>query len=330
MIGKLIPILIIINLTYSNFLFSEIPNIENRNKKKIKSDILETYYRSMNKWDIPFQDLLENKSGAACIEWDKMSESFLNNGIFDALGYSQNIPNEKASQIAAISGCDKMKDYYQLQGKCECEVIVVNSDNRVNLPIKKLNIEEDFNNAINLYKNKEYLKALKIFRKLSEFGHSKSHYNISFMNLKGLGITQNYGRAYYWALSSKLYGEKKSGLIIKESQFKISKDEKNELENELKESLENKSIQGTIHAFLPLAKWYISIPKKPDYDNSYKWLSIATAFNLKNAKKARDRISELVNKKNLTKIQEETKESYDEIRSNIEKKKEIDGEEYGI
>ena len=74
----------------------------------------------MNKWDISFQDLLENKSGAACIEWPLMTyRTFLANGIFDALGYSQNIPNKKASEITTISGCNKMKDYYQLEGKCD-------------------------------------------------------------------------------------------------------------------------------------------------------------------------------------------------------------------
>ena len=90
--GFLIPFLFI-QLIFTNNLFSQIPNIENRDKKKIKSGMLDTYYRSMSKWDISFQDLLENKSGAACIEWDKMTSTYLSNGIFDALGYSQNIPN---------------------------------------------------------------------------------------------------------------------------------------------------------------------------------------------------------------------------------------------
>mgnify|MGYP001177582689 CR=1 FL=1 len=92
--GYLLPLILIIFFLI-NTLYSQVPNIENREKKKIKSDILNTYYRSMNKWDISFQDLLENKSGAACIEWSLMTESFLSNGIFDALGYSQNVPNQK-------------------------------------------------------------------------------------------------------------------------------------------------------------------------------------------------------------------------------------------
>ena len=43
-------------------LYAEIPNIENRNKETIRKNIVNTYIRSMNKWDIPFQDLLENRS----------------------------------------------------------------------------------------------------------------------------------------------------------------------------------------------------------------------------------------------------------------------------
>ena len=323
--GFFIPFLFI-QFIFTNSLFSQIPNIENRDKKKITSGMLDTYYRSMSKWDISFQDLLENKSGAACIEWDKMTSTYLSNGIFDALGYSQNIPNKKASQIAAVSGCNKMKEYYQLEGKCECEVIVVNEENKVILPIKKIDIKKDFDNGIILFKTQEYENALKIFKKLSELGDSKSQYNISFMHLKGFGITQNFSRAYYWSLSSKLYGEKKSQLIIKESRYKISKDEKSDLENELKENLEKIAMQGTIHAFLPLAKWHVTVPKKPDYNNTYKWLSIATAFNLKNAKEARDKISKHVDKKNLISIQEDAKESYDKIKANIQAKKELDGE----
>ncbi len=318
--------LVLINFFFINISNSQIPNIENREKKKIKTNILNTYYRSMNKWDISFQDLLENKSGAACIEWPLMTESFLSSGIFDALGYSQNIPNKKASEIAAVSGCNKMKDYYQLEGKCECQVIVVNDNNKVILPIKKIDIEESFSEGINFFKDADYVNALKVFDKLSNVGHAKSQFNLSLMNLKGLGVTQNYSRSYFWALASKLYGEKKSILILRQSQYKISKEEKNTLEIELKEYLENLSKKGSIHAFLPLAKWYISVQKKPDYNNSYKWLSIATAFNLENAKKARDKVSNYVKEDALISIQEEAKETFEEIKSNIKLKKKLDGE----
>ena len=326
MIKYLISFLFL-QLFLANSLYCQIPNLENRNKIKIKNEVLETFYRSMNKWDISFQDLLENKSGAACIEWNKLTNFFLTEGIFDALGYSQNIPNKKAAEIASISGCNKMKEYYKLDGKCECEVIVVNDKNAVKLPIKKVDIEKYFTEGVKKFKEEEYKLALKAFLKLSELGHRQSQYNLSIMNMKGLGITQNFGRAYYWSLSSQLYGEKNSRLIIKKSRLKISKEEKNELENELKDYLESLSIQGNFHAFLPLAQWYIKVPKKPDYNNCYKWLSIATAFNLKNAKKARDKISSYVDKREISSLQIEAKENYDKIVNNlkVKKEKEIEG-----
>ena len=139
-----------------NILYAEIPGLENRNKETIKNNIVNTYIRSMNKWDIPFQDLLENKSGSACINWSMLTDNFLNTGIFDALGYSQNIPNKKASQIAAVSGCKKMKEYYKLGDSCTCEVIITNETAEVILPIKEFDMEKEFEDAVQHYKKNDY------------------------------------------------------------------------------------------------------------------------------------------------------------------------------
>ena len=98
------------------------------------------------------------------------------------------------------------------------------------LPIKKINIEEDFSEGINFFKDEDYVNALKVFDKLSGLGHAKSQFNLSLMNLKGLGVTQNYSRSYFWALASKCM-VKKNLSNYKKSQYKISKEEKSELEN---------------------------------------------------------------------------------------------------
>ncbi len=299
-------------------LLAQIPNIENRNKKKIKEGIAITYIRSMSKWDIPFEDLLENKSGAACIQWKKLTDSFLENGMFDALGYSQNIPNKKASQIAAISGCKKMKDYYKLGNTCKCEVVLTNDENKVILPIKKFDREEEFAEAVEFYKSEKYRDAYKKFLKLSNMGDKEAQYNLSVLMLKGKGFPQSFKKSYYWSLSSKLYGEKKSENIIKKSILKLSKEEMNEINEELKVNLEEKASNGEIHALVPLAKWYIMVPEDPDYNNSYKWLSVASAFNVKNTKKARDRIFNNLKKKNVSTIQNEANEVYEKIVKNIE------------
>ena len=296
-----------------------IPDLENREKNKIKSDVLETYLRSMSKWDIPFLDLLENKSGAACIQWNKMTENFLNEGMFDALGYSQNIPNKKASQIAAVAGCKKMKDYYKLGNTCKCEVILTNNENQVILPLIEFDKKKEFNQAVEAYKNENYQEAFKKFLKLSELGDGISQHNLSIIFYKGKGYPQNFNKSYYWAISSKLYGEKKSANLIKQSSEKLSKDEVNQINEELREKLESLVInEGILHAMVPLATWFVTIPKKPDYSNAYKWLSVASAFNIKNTKIARDKIFSKVNQNLISSIQSEANEIFDKVK-NIDK-----------
>lgn len=314
LIKSLLSFLII---SYSNILVSQIPNLENRDKAKIKKDISETFIRSMNKWDIPFSDLLENRSGAACINWKLLTTDFIENGIFDALGYSQNIPNKKASQIAAISGCKKMKIYYKLGDTCSCEVILTNNENIVNLPIKKFNKDKEFQNAVNLYKEKNYQHSYNKFLLLSEKGDSKSQYNLAVIIYKGEGFTQNFKKAYYWALMSKLGGQKESEKLVKNSRKRLKKDEVIETNELVKEDLEKLANEGKIFALVPLAKWYLTIPEKTDYNNSYKWLSVASAFDIPNTSKARERIFKKVNKEDLTEIQEDSNKIYTSIASII-------------
>ena len=295
------------------YLYAEIPNLENRNKETIKNNIVSTYIRSMNKWDIPFQDLLENRSGAACINWSSLTENFLQTGMFDALGYSQNIPNKKASQIAAVSGCEKMKEYYKLENTCTCEVILTNDINEVNLPIKKIDIKKEFENAVLHYRKNDYEKALNKFEKLSDLGDTKSQYNLAVMHYKGQGIPQNFNRAYYWSIMSMLSGQKKSEILMKNTQKKINDINKVEIESEVKDNLEKAINEGKIYAVIPLAKWHLTFPRKPDYNNSYLWLSVASALNIANSNKARNAIIKKIKNKDIDEIQNEANEIFNKM-----------------
>ena len=295
------------------YLYAEIPDLENRNKKTIKNNIVNTYIRSMNKWDIPFQDLLENRSGAACINWNSLTEDFLKTGMFDALGYSQNIPNKKASQIAAVSGCEKMKEYYKLENTCTCEIILTNEINEVSLPIKKFDIKKEFENAILLYRKNDYETALNKFEKLSDLGDAKSQHNLAVMYYKGQGITQSFNRAYYWSIMSMLNGQKKAGILMRNNQKRVSDINKEEIQSEVKDNLEKAINEGKVYAVIPLAKWHLTFPKKPDYNNSYLWLSVASALNIANSNKARNSIIKNIKNKDLDEIQNEANEIFNKM-----------------
>ena len=295
------------------FLYAEIPDLENRDKEKIRKNIVDTYIRSMNKWDIPFEDLLENRSGSACINWKNLTDKFLDTGMFDALGYSQNIPNKKASQIAAVSGCKKMKEYYKLGDSCKCEVIITNDITEVVLPVKKIDIKKEFDEAVLFYKKNDYEKAIEKFEKLSDMGESKSQYNLAVIFYKGLGTPQNFKRSYYWSMISDLNGQKEALQLLKNNEKKISDTNKDEIKIEVRENLEKLIDEGKTFAIIPLAKWYLSTSKNPDYNNAYLWLSVASAFNIKNSMKARNSIFNKIKKKDLDEIQKEADEIYSSI-----------------
>ena len=71
--------------------------------------------------------------------------------------------------------------------------------------------------------------------------------------------------------------------------------------------------EGKEFAIIPLAKWYLSTPKNPDYDSAYLWLSLATAFNIENSDKARNLIFKKIKKNRLDDIQNEADEIYTNI-----------------
>jgi len=233
--------------------------------------------------------------------------------MFDALGYSQNIPNKKASQIAAVSGCEKMKEYYKLENTCTCEIILTNDINEVNLPIIKIDIKKEFEKAISFYRQNDYGQALNKFEKLSDLGDSKSQYNLAVMYYKGQGIPQNFNRAYYWSVMSMLNGQKKAEILMKNNEKKLSDKNKIEIESEVKDNLEKAIDEGKVYAVIPLAKWHLTFPKKPDYNNSYLWLSVASALNIANSNKARNSIIKKIKNKDLDEIQNEANEIFNKM-----------------
>ena len=77
-------------------LYAQETNIEKKNNL-LKNSIFETYKRTMKHWDIDYESMKSNKAGAACFSWDNLKNDFLSTGLFDALGYSRNIPTKRAS-----------------------------------------------------------------------------------------------------------------------------------------------------------------------------------------------------------------------------------------
>ena len=100
---------------------------------------------------------------------------------------------------------------------------------------------------------------------------------------------------------------------MKNNQKRLSDKNKIEIESEVKDNLEKAIDEGKVYAVIPLAKWHLTFPKKPDYNNSYLWLSVASALNMTNSNKARNSIIKKIKNKDLDEIQNEANEIFNKI-----------------
>ena len=63
---------------------------------------------------------------------------------------------------------------------------------------------QSYSEGVRLYKQKQYLEAAEIFKKLSNEGDSKAQARLGFMYYKGLGVTKDFENAVkYYKLAEK-------------------------------------------------------------------------------------------------------------------------------
>lgn len=116
-------LLILLYLLSTNFNISV-----NAEKSPTKNDIVDIFKRSMQHWNIDYDKLDENKSGAACIPWQTIDKSFIKEGIFTALGYGFNLYDIKIAKKASLEGCERMRRANKIESTCKCEMVLYNND----------------------------------------------------------------------------------------------------------------------------------------------------------------------------------------------------------
>ena len=93
----------------------------------------EVFHRTMKHWNYSYPTLDTTKAGVACVRWEDINPEFLNDGIFEAIGFSFSVANEGAAIRIATQGCERMSRHYEVTD-CTCEVILVDDAVRVSLP----------------------------------------------------------------------------------------------------------------------------------------------------------------------------------------------------
>ena len=119
---------LVTSMLHSIFTFIFIINLGYSDDSITEEDIISTFKRSMMHWNVNYDKLERNKSGAACIPWNIIDKKYLNEEIFIALGYGFNLYDIEIATKAALEGCERMRMANKIRKTCKCEMIIYNEE----------------------------------------------------------------------------------------------------------------------------------------------------------------------------------------------------------
>ena len=98
----------------------------------LEARVGDVFHRSMANWNYDFTKMDTTRAGVACIPWDRMDAAYLDQGLFEALGFSYSVARDDAAVRIATQGCEQMKAANKLTD-CACEVILI--DDRIEVAV---------------------------------------------------------------------------------------------------------------------------------------------------------------------------------------------------
>ncbi|MFP6759614.1 MAG: hypothetical protein VCC99_15575 [Alphaproteobacteria bacterium] len=116
---------IVLGLAFPPAIADDTPSLESR--------IGDVFLRSMLNWRYDYAKMDTVKAGVACIPWDSIDTAYLDEAIFDALGFSFSVARDDAAVHIATQGCEQMKARAEISG-CACEAILIDDRTVVTIP----------------------------------------------------------------------------------------------------------------------------------------------------------------------------------------------------
>ena len=121
--------------------------------------------------------------------------------------------------------------------------------------------------------------------------------------------------SYFWAITSKLGGLKKSSDILDKLNNLIDDENKFKINEKIKNFLEKLALSGNKLAIVQIAKWNLELSPEPNFENAYKWYNIAVALGIKSAKIKRDEMIKNIENQRLFEIQKESIKIFNKINN---------------
>ena len=108
-------------------------------------------------------------------------------------------------------------------------------------------------------RNRQFFEAVKALNNLSKKNKPKAQLLYSKILYSGEITTQDFEMSYFWAITSKLGGLKKSSDILDKLNNLIDDDNKFKINEKIRDFLEKLALSGNKLAIVQIAKWNLEL-----------------------------------------------------------------------
>ena len=171
-----------------------------------------------------------------------------------------------------------------------------------------------FQKGVDAVKNKNYEIAADIFEELALVGDMEAQFNFAILTRNGLGRAQNYSEALYWTWLSFAGGLEKANKVLEKILELVPDDSHQEIREKVSFFILRKINSGDRAALMHMGKYYLDILADADYNKSYLFYSIASAFSEVGAKEKRDEILTEVDNDRIVELQGQASIMFEKLR----------------
>ena len=171
-----------------------------------------------------------------------------------------------------------------------------------------------FQKGVDAVKEKNYEIAADIFEELALAGDMDAQFNFAILTRNGLGRAQNYSEALYWTWLSFAGGLEKANKVLEKILELVPDESHQEIREKVALFILKKINSGDRAALMHMGKYYLDILADADYNKSYLFYSIASAFSEVGAKEKRDEILFEVDNDKIVELQGQASIMFEKLR----------------
>ena len=182
---------------------------------------------------------------------------------------------------------------------------------------QEINNDENFikfQKGVDAVKEKNYEIAADTFEELALAGDMDAQFNFAILTRNGLGRAQNYSVALYWTWLSFAGGLDKANKVLEKILELVPDESHQEVREKVSLFILEKINSGHRETLMHMGKYYLDILADADYNKSYLFYSIASAFGESGAKQKRDEILLEVDNDKIVELQSEASVMFEKLR----------------